>query len=51
MNDFDPGVTHDWPRSDPYDGLGESAYYGRLYSASVAARRGVFEPVAYPEGD
>lgn len=30
MDYFDPGIQHDWPRSDPYDGLGETEYHRRL---------------------
>lgn len=35
MDDFDPGVEHDWPTSDPYDGLGETEYYAGLADRGV----------------
>lgn len=35
MDSFDPGIEHDWPRSDPYDGLGEAEYHRRLHASEA----------------
>lgn len=39
MDEFNPGAEHDQPQSDPYDGLGETEFYQRMYDSQMHAER------------